>query len=551
MLPYLLLNAPIKLEEMFDKPGFEDRYLAIWKLLFALLGIGALLYEAARETEGNPVPKQMKKLAGGLFAVMGIIAYFQFFQIGYREFYHRHEFFHYYLGAKYFKNIGYEKLYVCTAIAEAELGYKKEARERKLRDMRQTNLIVDAKDFVDHPELCKEDFGLAADATNERWESFKRDVKYFRDSAFGGSYWKDMQKDHGYNPPPVWGIMGRFFAELHAPEPWYCQLLSCIDLVLFTFMFAAIAWAFGWRVTCIAILFWGTQDAAPFLWTGGAFLRQDWIFALVLSACMARRRHFAWAGALLTYSTLLRVFPMFFFFGWGVVAAAYIYKHRKLNPIHLQLAKGAIIAGLVLIPASVAVHGVKAWPAFVHHISVHNNTPVTNHMGWKTIIGHSSEGRMQVSRDNKLQDPFEKWKDGRRNRVKALAPIYYGGIAIMMTMLGYACWRLKNLWIVQGLCCLASTILVELTCYYYSTFLLGAMLSKGRRPIELALLAAAALTEAAHLQFGFLDDRNTAFSVIFLSLALFMVAMYSRLPEFVKEKIAPREPMKLARSGGQ
>jgi hypothetical protein len=242
---------------------------------------------------------------------------------------------------------------------------------------------------------------------------------------------------------------------------------------------------------------------------------------------------------------------MFFFFGWVVVAAAYIYKHRKINPIHLKLAKGAIIAGMVLIPLSVAVHGTHAWPAFIHHISVHNNTPVTNHMGWKTIIGHSAEGRMQVSRDNKLTDPFEKWKDGRRDRVKKLAPIYYGGMAVMMAMLGYACWRLKNLWIVQGLCCLAATILVELTCYYYSTFLLGAMLSRGRRPLEIALLVAAALTEFAHLSMGFLDDRNTAFSVIFLCLALFMVALYMRIPEALKEKIGQREPLKLAGSSSR
>ncbi|MFO0658780.1 MAG: hypothetical protein U0165_02955 [Polyangiaceae bacterium] len=376
MLPYLLLNAPIKLEEMFDKPGFDERYLAIWKLLFALLGIGALLYEAARENEGNPIPVIWKKMAGGVFAVLGIIAYFQFFQIGYREFYHRHEFFHYYLGAKYFKNIGYEKLYVCAAVAEAELGYKKEARERKLRDMRQTNLIVDAKDFVDHPELCKEDFGLAADATNERWESFKRDAG---DSAFGGSYWKDMQKDHGYNPPPVWGISALFFAELHAPEPWYCQLLSCIDLVLVHLHVRR--HRVGIRVAshlhCDFVL--GHTRRSAVLVDSGAFLRQDWIFALMLSACMARRRYYGWAGALLTYSTLLRVFPLFFYVGWGVIAAAYFYKHRKLNPVHLRLAAGALIAGAVLIPVSVAAHGARAWPAFIHHISVHNNTPLTNH----------------------------------------------------------------------------------------------------------------------------------------------------------------------------
>lgn len=542
----LFLLAPLKLDlgSLFDKPGYDPKNLAILKLLFAVLGIGALIYEAARESENNPVPRFWKKLAAGTFAVMGIVAYFQFFQIGYKEFYHRHEFFHYYLGAKYFQNIGYYNLYVCAANAEYELGYKKEARERKIRDMRESNLIVDAKEFVDNPELCKKGFGLTADGTNERWEEFKRDVKYFRDSAFGGQYWKDMQKDHGYNPPPVWGLGGRFFAELHAPEQWYCQLLSCIDLALFTAMWGLVAWAFGWRVLAVGVLFWGTQDAAPFLWTGGAFLRQDWLFALIASSCFVRKGYYKTAGALMIYSTMLRVFPLFFFFGWGVVAAAHWWKHRTIHKSHLDLIKGAAIFGFVLFSASVANTGVSSWVAFVHHIKVHNGTPLTNHTGWKTIVAHTASNRMQVARDNKMTDPFEKWKAGRRDRVKSLAVVHYGGIALMILMVGWACWKVKNLWIAQALCSILPTVVVELTCYYFSYFILGAMLSKGRRPIEFALLIAAAASELCNLQYGFYDDRYVAMSVVFVALALFMVAMYTRVPDALKGYLGYNEPHK-------
>ena len=36
-------------------------------------------------------------------------------------------------------------------------------------------------------------------------------------------------------------------------------------------------WAFGWRVMAVATVFWGCNAPANFYWTGGAFLRQDWI----------------------------------------------------------------------------------------------------------------------------------------------------------------------------------------------------------------------------------------------------------------------------------
>ena len=137
---------------------------------------------------------------------------------------------------------------------------------------------------------------------------------------------------------------------------------------------------------------------------------------------------------------------------------------------------------------------------------------------------------MAVARDPRLQDEFQKWKSMRKDRVKELKVVYWGGMAIMMGMFAYACWRLKNLWIVEALGCLPTTILVELTDYYYSYFIFGAMLSKGRRPIEIALILASIGSELCHRNYGFFDDRFVGMSVVFVLLAIFMVAIYMRRP---------------------
>jgi hypothetical protein len=78
-------------------------------------------------------------------------------------------------------------------------------------------------------------------------------------------------------------------------------------------------WAFGWRIGALATVFWGCNAPANFYWTGGAFLRQDWFFLLVASLALARRRRFFLAGFALTWSALLRVFPMIFFGGWAII----------------------------------------------------------------------------------------------------------------------------------------------------------------------------------------------------------------------------------------
>src|SRR5882672_10549348 len=108
-------------------------------------------------------------------------------------------------------------------------------------------------------------------------------------------------------------------------------------------MFGAIWWAFGWRIFCVALIFWGCQLPAEYFWTGGAFLRQDWIFFLILSSCLVRKRYFALGGAAFAYSTLLRVFPGPLLAGWLVVILAHAYRKKRFAPEHLRLVAGGVL----------------------------------------------------------------------------------------------------------------------------------------------------------------------------------------------------------------
>lgn len=84
-------------------------------------------------------------------------------------------------------------------------------------------------------------------------EKYKADVRSFRFASDKG-YWEDMQKDHGFNSPPVWTLPGRGFGELHGAITGYLQLLAGLDLVHLAGRFVALFRAFGGLVVAGAAL---------------------------------------------------------------------------------------------------------------------------------------------------------------------------------------------------------------------------------------------------------------------------------------------------------
>jgi len=474
--------------------------------IFAVFACAAgLLALGVNGIEGGVVRERVKQIIGGVLALVAILLFFLCFHLSFKSYYHRWELFHYYMGSKYAKELSYERIYVCAAIADAETGNEKDAKRRKMRDLR-VNLLTPTKAILEHPEECKSHF------TPERWEDFKRDLIFFR-KASGRQYWNDMQKDHGYNPPPIWTIAGHYLSILQPANDAYFKLLSAIDVVLTALLFIAIGWAFGWRAAVIGAIFWGTQEPAPFYWTGGAFLRQDWFFLAVLSACLARKRYYFWAGAALAYSAGLRVFPVLLWGGPLIIIGWHVWKHRRLDGRHARFLAGGAVAGVVLFLLSLHVvggfnltkvklyekngepvtmtlpAGMQAWAEFAHHIGVHKGTALTNNMGMDTVLKSAPEGRMKYTRDNRLLDPFERWKDARKMRGEKLKWVKYGLLAVFAGLMVWTLREIKSLWVGMGLSLLFVMGAVETTCYYFSIWILGAVLTKAKRQMEWPLLA--------------------------------------------------------------
>lgn len=532
----------------------------IAKGAIAFLAAGCVFYEAHRKGKGRPVAEKWKRVVALTLGLAAILAYFNGLRFAYSKYYHRWDQYHYYMGAKYFPELGYDGLYRCAAVAQDELGvYKynhddsgrpmsldmsKEVRhpDKKIRNLGGDNLLKPIKGILDDPGQCTRLFAP------ERWELFKQDVAFFRTSSDKG-YWEEMQKDHGFNPPPVWTIAGKLFADLHPASTGYLQFLAALDILYLGGMFVAIYWAFGWRVFAVAAVFWGCQSSAPFYWTGGAFLRQDWLFYLVLSACLLRKRYFALGAASLVYAGLLRIFPGLVVVGWLAVVGWQLVKHRTLTRPQWRMLAGGVAAAAILIPTSLVMCGKDSYKTFYEHtLQVHDMTPLTNHMGLRVLVGQKTpieldsidlrpvnlgvvklpftfgtgkgSGRMKYTKNTSLTDPFEVWKDMRNERYLRLRPVAYAIIALSLAFFVLVIRRVKNMWVAMCLGQIFVILLSQLTCYYYTFLILGAMLTRVkplRKPIELSLFGLAILSQLAWRIFFWNDDKYwilTLFSLV-------------------------------------
>lgn len=539
----------------FQKPQWVGVMFGT-RVTLCLVAALLLIYEVRARRMGQYIAPRVKRLVTIALTLIAFGTYFDFGNpnVRYSEYYHRHEFYHYYLGSKYSEELGYKRLYDCTMIAEIENGRRSQIEKREFRDLR-VNLIKKAKDtyIFTQPELCTKHF------SKSRWEDFKKDVEWFYNSA-RGSYWERMQQDHGYNPPPVWTMTGKALASLHPADGGYFKFLASIDVLFQAGMIVLLYWAFGHKVAAVGAVFWGCNAAANFYWTGGAFLRQDWMFLLVASVACARKRYFFLAGAALMWSALLRVFPIALFGGWAAMVLIYVAERLRgrpsidgktgllglVHPDHRRLIAGAFVAIAVLVPASMAATGgVKAYKDFFAHIQTHKHTPLTNHMGLPTIISHNWEGRMRFTRNDNMDDAFQSWKDGRNRRIEKLKVVQYGTFLGFFLWIGWALHKTRLLWVAPALSLPLVMCLTDLTCYYYSMYIAAAVLTLPRRSIGVTLLATGAASTILLGKnigyaptnvsgFYFVDDNFAVQSYLFLIFSSLALWAYSRPFSFGK-----------------
>jgi len=501
--------APPPIAKM-KKPGwhFGSRAINSSKPYLACAALALLLWGRRLRLHGTP--QRFRGLRAALLIVLAAAAYLAYYNYGhfhYNERIHWHEFFHYYIGSKYFPELGYTAIYEAACVAEIEDGYRHRVETREIRDLRQ-NELVSAAYVLQDPERYKK--GFSRPFTPERWEAFKKDVAYFRNGA-GIEVWEHMLKDHGYNPSPAWNMAGSIVSNLGpATDGFIKGVLFWIDPVLLLITFGLIVWAFGWRTACIAIIFFGTNEPAMFNWTGGGFIRQDWLVWVVAGICWLKRGHPYLGGAGLAISTLLRVFPFGFLVGIGFRLIWVLVRERRVDHVGARIVAGAALATILIVPASSLVAGTaRAWPAFLQNTKKHSETPLTNDMGLRTVVSFRWESRQKYSWDPNLSDPFHNYKEARRQAFHGPFgwPLFLAILAGYLALLFRVARKERAWWALAVFGFGVIPFSTELTCYYYSFLLVAAFLRERRDIIPIGLIALSAVTHLIAYQTYFYDVR--------------------------------------------
>ncbi len=430
--------------------------------------------------------------------------------------------YHYYVASKYFPELGYDALYACSASAEAEDGRAEVVRARTLRDLR-ADTVVSAAPWVDDVGPCRTRF------TEGRWAEFRHDVAFFR-GAMGDQAWASSQTDHGFNATPVWAMVGGLLART-GPATWeQITILSCLDLGLILLLLGIVAFGFGMEAACAAAIYFGVNGLSPFAWTGGAFLRYDWLLLAGLGVAALRKERPFLAGFCIAWSALIRVFPGFLLAGIALAALIDAGSVRSWRPILAlcRLAAGAVCAVAILVPASVlAVGRWSAWGDFETNTRRFVATEAPNFVGLQVLASYRPDLTEELATDPLRPDANEAWRRSHAEATRSAAPFVWAARASALILFALAVRR-RPPWVAALLGLALVPLVFKLANYYYSCLALLGALAASSPAAALGLVALAWSTNMAVGTWPSYEEAALATSLLVVAFDLGLLVALAR-----------------------
>lgn len=313
--------------------------------------------------------------------------------------FHVHDIYHYYMGTKYFKEVGYSGLYEATVIADYEDDPSGFNREAYIRDLR------DNTDLRKRWSVLLERERIVAPFSKERWKEFKRDLEVFRD--YNPPIWHSsrIHTDHGYNGTPltttVLGLIANYQPlELGA----FISIIKWFDLYLLLLVVALMGSFQGWSGALTFAFFWFVNPLNDYSLVGGAYLRYNYFVTLALAILFFQERKLAWSGFFFAVSSLFRIFPAFFFS--GLFAYHLISRDRRsLLVRNRRLYLSFLITCILTVGATAFVKtpsGECAWIAFYKRMGANTPFHAINLIGLKYPFSYSYERSVYTNQPDLL-----------------------------------------------------------------------------------------------------------------------------------------------------
>jgi len=366
----------------------------------ALAGIAIL-----RELLFKKAFPAMRWTATSTLAIAAALSFLSFFNLGapqFRDhkanqalFVHNFDMRVYYPVAKYFKELRYNGLYQASVAAyvhddpSVSIDSLNNVELRDLRNHRITRVDQVKQQIMDIPKRF----------TPERWEAFKTDMRYFRQTMGVGDYLGSM-KDHGGNATPVWTAIAHIIFAGTVASNSTLTLGALLDPIMLIIAFVAIWRTYGVRTSLMSVVIFGANDFYMFgsNWAG-ATLRHDWMVYLALGLCALKTKRWTLGGVLLTLSAAIRAFPAFAMVGVGLAFGWQLYDRYRNDgklPSFPQLLEeykpqvktivGAAICAVVVFVFSSLVFDVAAWGEWIRKVQILDHDPHVNDVSLRAVV---------------------------------------------------------------------------------------------------------------------------------------------------------------------
>lgn len=310
------------------------------------------------------------------FSVAGHYHFGRFHGAG--RFLHHHEFYHYYMGSKYFPELGYDGLYAAThrALIENDASFSDTLTlVKNLRTNQLENRTLSTERSATVARLLPE----------ERWQQFKQDVRFFQ-SKISPQEWQFLLIDHGFNATPFWAFVGSFCASHLALGDRTLYLLAAIDPVLIVAMFLLVGYTFGLKTTLLFAIFFFANFFATFDFTGGAYLRQLWLVFLIGFICFYQRGRAVPAALCLAVAALDRAFPLVFLLLPIVLFVNESWRRRSWRHRHTRFLIAFGLLVVLLGGLSTTAAGASAWGDWFRNIRAHDGWFSINQISLRTLF---------------------------------------------------------------------------------------------------------------------------------------------------------------------
>lgn len=500
-------DAPLPLWPGLTRERLAALYQALASLMMLVVGWSGL----ARLRPGTPDEDRLRRRILVGLALASLLAWPNLLNFHYHGFVHKWEVFHYYMGGKYLPELGYGSLYSCTAVVDAEDGVN--LQRQVMRDLRD-NSLVPASRLLERTDECRGRF------SESRWRDFRKDTAFFRE-AMGDTAWLGVRRDHGFNGTPAWAVLGGTLAGLAPASPTQISVLVFLDVILVVALFVVLGRVFGLEAACIAAGFWGVNTLSVWGWTGGGFLRYDWVFWLVAGVAALRVGRPTLAGFALGYATFLRVFPAVAIAGLALKVAWDLASRRNLTPLreYVRFGAGVAVAGVLLLGSSSLMAGrTQIWSEFAENSRKHLGTASANLVGLPVFLAYDHDTRLEIMTDPLALDRHGAWKESLVEAGRRARPSHWAVLLAFVLLLAVAVRGAPD-WVAAILGVGLMPVAFQLSSYYYCGFVVFAALWPRWAGVGLGLASLAWLTNvvvglwpAADAQYAWLSLVTFAFA---------------------------------------